>query len=139
MHRGIEIGIFLQPKLRDEGSVAHALGNLAAWRLQKDRNETLEWQVLRIRTSKQQHHYRLVIRHPARVLDLGIRKELSEILQRLSEEGHDQLLRELRDAEREGLKPVPLRPVTETVDFWQDNFWEAIGGPAGFGPMPPGQ
>ncbi len=137
MHRGVEIGIFLQPHLREEEFVARALGNLAAYRLQQERKEPLEWQVLRVQTSEHQHHYRLVVRHPDRALDLGFRKDLERLLSELSDETEEQLHGRLEAAEREGLKPQPIRRVKEEVDFWEDKFWEYIGGPYGFGPMPP--
>lgn len=137
MHRGVEIGIFLQPHLREEEFVARALGNLAAYRLQQERKEPLEWQVLRVQTSEHQHHYRLVVRHPDRALDLGFRKDLEHLLSELSDETEEQLHGRLEAAEREGLKPQPIRRVKEEVDFWEDKFWEYIGGPYGFGPMPP--
>lgn len=137
MHRGVEIGIFLQPDLREEEFVARALGNLAGYRLQQERKEPLEWQVLRVQTSEHQHHYRLVVRHPDRVLDPGFRKDLEHILSELSDETEDQLEGRLHAAEREGLKLQPIRRVKEDVDFWEDKFWEYIGGPYGFGPLPP--
>ena len=137
MHRGVEIGIFLQPDLREEEFVARALGNLAGYRLQQERKEPLEWQVLRVQTSEHQHHYRLVVRHPDRVLDPGFRRDLEHILSELSDETEDQLEGRLHAAEREGLKLQPIRRVKEDVDFWEDKFWEYIGGPYGFGPLPP--
>ncbi len=137
MHRGVEIGIFLEPSLHDEEFVARALGNLAAFRLQRERNEPLEWQILRVQTSEHQHHYRLVVRHPDHVLDLGFRKDLERILSELSDETEEALRHRLSEAEHEGLKSKPLRHVKEEVDFWEDKFWEYIGGPYGFGPLPP--
>ncbi len=137
MHRGVEIGIFLQAGLHDEEFVARALGNLAAYRLQKARGEPLEWQVLRVQTSEHQHHYRLVVRHPERVLDLGFRNALEDILRDLSDESEELLRGRLGDAERNGLRVQPVRHVREEVDFWEDRFWEYIGGPYGFGPLPP--
>ena len=137
MHRGIEIGIFLADGLRDEEFVARAIGNLAAYRLQQDRKEPLEWQVLRVQTSAHQHHYRLIVRHPERILDLGIKEDLSGILKDLSDESEDALRSRFAKAEREGLRAGPIRRVKEEVDFWQDNFWKFLGGPSGFGPLPP--
>ena len=137
MHRGVEIGIFLQPRLHEEEFVARALGNLAAYRLQQERKEPLEWQVLRVQTSEHQHHYRLVVRHPDHVLDLGFRKDLERILSELSDETEEQLRGRYDEAERKGLRAQPVRRVTEEVDFWEDKFWEYIGGPYGFGPLPP--
>ncbi len=137
MHRGVEIGVFLQPHLHEEEFVARALGNLAAYRLQQERKEPLEWQVLRVQTSEHQHHYRLVVRHPEHVLDPGFRKDLEKILSELSDETEEQLRGRLEAAEREGLKPQAVRHIREDVDFWEDKFWEYIGGPYGFGPLPP--
>jgi len=137
MHRGVELAIFLQRNLQDEEFVGRALGNLAAYRLQQERKEPVEWQVLRVQTSEHQHHYRLVVRHPDRVLDVGFRKDLERILSGLSDESEEQLRGRLEAAEREGLKVQPVRHVKEEVDFWEDRFWEYIGGPYGFGPIPP--
>jgi hypothetical protein len=127
MHRGIEIDIHLSPTLHDDDFVAKAIGNLAAYILQRDRHEPLEWQVLRVQGSGHHHHFRLIVRHPERVLDLGIRSELSRILKDLSVESIDELRARYQAAEREGLKPVPLRHVKEQVDFWRDDFWNYIG------------
>jgi hypothetical protein len=126
MHRGLEIGLHLDPDLHDDDFVARAIGNLAAYMLQKDRGESLEWQILRVEGSAQ-HHFRLIVHHPERVLDIGIKNDLSRILKDLSSESVDQLRRRFANAEREGLKPVPLRRVKEDVDFWRDDFWNWIG------------
>jgi hypothetical protein len=126
MHRGIEIGIHLRPGLHDDDFVARAIGNLAAYRLQRDRDEPLEWQVLRVE-GPDHHHYRLVVRHPERILDVGIKNDLSRILEDLSDETVDQLRERFKSAESEGLRPVPLRRVKDEVDFWQDDFWNWIG------------
>ena len=126
MHRGLEVGIYLRPDLEDDNFVAHALGNLAAFRLQHDRGEHLEWQVLRVEGTGH-HHYRLVLRHPERVLDLGFRSELERVLNDLSNETVEQLHRRLDAAEREGLKTLPLRTVPQEVDYWRDDFWNWMG------------
>ena len=133
MHRGIEVGIYLRPGLTDDNFVAQAIGNLAAFRLAADRHERLEWQVLRVQASGSRHHYRLVLRHPERLLDIGFTSELERVLDDLSNESVDRLSERLGAAEREGLRLVPLRHVREEVDFWQDDFWNFIGGPAGLG------
>ncbi len=133
MHRGIEVGIYLRPDLGDDNFVAEALGNLAAFRLANGRHERLEWQVLRVESSAH-HHYRLVLRHPDRLLDLGFKSELEAVLNDLSDETVDRLRERLRLAEQKGLRIVPLRRVHEEVDFWQDDFWNWIGGPSGFAP-----
>lgn len=126
MHRGVEIGIYLSPGLADDNYVAQALGNLAAFRLEATRKEHLEWQVLRVQGTSQ-HHYRLVLRHPDHILDLGFKSELATILDDLSNESVDQLRGRLQAAEGAGLRSIPLRSVKEEVDFWQDDFWNWIG------------
>ena len=133
MHRGLEVDIHLRPGLADDNFVAQSLGNLAAFRLASDRNERLDWQVLRVESSGSHHHYRLVLRHPDRLLDLGFRSDLERVLDDLSDESVDQLRERLRTAEERGLRVVPLRYVRQEVDFWQDDFWNWIGGPSGIG------
>jgi hypothetical protein len=127
MTKGLEVGIHLRPGLPDENFVARALGNLAAFELGRARKETLQWQVLLVDTSPGQHHVRLVVRHPERVLDLGIHEHLSKILRDLSDETHEQLAQRFADAQANGLTPVPLRRISEPVDFWRDDFWNWIG------------
>jgi hypothetical protein len=126
MHRGLEIGIHLSPGLKDENFVAGALGNLAAFQLQQERGETLQWQVLRVE-EPQHHHFRLVIRHPARVLDLGLAHALKKTLDDLSNESEEDLKRRFQDAQDKGLSPVSLRHIQETPDLWQDDFWNHLG------------
>ncbi len=116
----------MRPGLTDENFVGMAIGNLAAYRLQKERGEALEWQVLRIERTNS-HHYRLVIRHPERVLDVGIGSSVRAILDRLSDETVEELREQFSRAEREGLKPVVLRHLHEEVDFWRDDFWNWFG------------
>jgi hypothetical protein len=127
MAKGLEVGIHLRPGLADETFVARALGNLAAFELGRARKETLEWQVLLVETSPGQHHYRLVIRHPERVLDLGVHQNLSRILDDLSNETHEELAKRFAEAQSNGLTAVPLRRISEPVDFWRDDFWNWIG------------
>jgi hypothetical protein len=112
--------------LTDENFVAEALGNLAAYELQRKRGETLAWQVLRVEGSSS-HHFRIVIRHPDRVLDLGIKNDLRPILDSLSEESVEELRRRFDSARQAGLEPAPLRTVHEAVDYWRDDFWNWLG------------
>ncbi len=133
MHRGIEVGIYLRPGLADDNFIAQSLGNLAAFRLAAQRHEHLTWQVLRVQGSGS-HHFRIVLRHPDRVLDLGFKSDLERILEELSHESVEDLHRRLDEAVRDGLRIVPLRHVQEEVDFWQDDFWTALGGPPGIAP-----
>jgi hypothetical protein len=127
MGRGLEVGIHLRAGLANEDFIARALGNLAAFRLQRDREEPLEWQILRVEGSPGQHHIRLVIRHPERMLDLGLKGNLSAILDQLSEETPEGLAHRLTEAEAEGLRPLPLRTIHEPVDYWRDDFWNWLG------------
>lgn len=126
MHRGLAIGLHLRAGLTDENFIAEAIGNLAAFRLQRERREPLAWQVVRVEGSGA-HHFRLVVRHPERVLDIGIERDLRRILDSLSNETIDELRRRFADAEREGLKPSRIRHVHESVDFWRDDFWNWLG------------
>ncbi len=126
MHRGIEIAIHFTSGLKNENFVAEALGNLAAFRLQKERGEPLEWQVVRVEESHQ-HHFRLVIRHPSRALDLGLTHAVKSTLDDLSKESEAELSRKFHDAKSHGLAPVPLRRVHESPDYWQDDFWNYLG------------
>jgi hypothetical protein len=126
MHRGLEIGLHLRPDLSEENFVAEAIGNLAAFRLQAERGETLVWQVVRVEGSGG-HHFRLVIRHPDRVLDVGIEHDLKRLLDSLSDETVEDLRKRFAAAEREGLKPIRVHHVHESVDFWQDDFWNWLG------------
>jgi hypothetical protein len=123
-HRGIEVGLHLTPGMADENFVAEAICNLAAFRLQQERGEHLDWQVLRVE-NENSHHFRLVIRHPDRVLDLGIKSDLKPILDALSSLTVEELRGQFTGAP--GLHPVPLRHVHEDVDFWRDDFWNWIG------------
>jgi hypothetical protein len=112
--------------LADENFIAEAIGNLAAFRLQQERGESLGWQVIRIQGSSS-HHFRLVIRHPERVLDVGIEHDLNRLLDSLSDETVEELRKRFEIAVREGLKPVVLRHLREEVDFWRDDFWNWLG------------
>lgn len=127
MGRGIEIAIHLTPGPADTDSIATDLGNLAAFRLGKHRGEPLTWQVLRVVESDGKHFYRLIVRHPNRVLDIGIRTDLVRILKDLSNDSPTELQAAMRAAEVEGLHRVPLRTIRYEVDYWRDDFWNAIG------------
>jgi len=126
MHRGVDIELHLVSGLPNENFVAEALGNVAAFRLQKDRGEPLAWQVVRVE-ARHSHHFRLVVRHPERALDPGFAHALARILDSLSKETVDDLRQELHVAERDGLRPTRLRHVHESVDYWNDDFWNWLG------------
>lgn len=126
MHRGLEIDLHLQPGLTDENFVAEAIGNLAAFRLQQERHEPLAWQVVRVEGSGD-HHFRLVIRHPDRILDIGIEHDLKRLLDSFSKETVEELRSELEDADSEGLNLSRIRHVHESTDFWRDDFWNWLG------------
>jgi hypothetical protein len=103
-----------------------ALGNLAAYLLQRERKESLVWQVIRV-DAENSHHFRLIIRHPERVLDVGIGHDVKAILDSLSDQSIEELRSRFETAQHEGLRPVPLRHLHEDVDFWRDDFWNWIG------------
>ncbi len=126
MARGLEVDLHLRPGLASESFVAEALGNLAAHDLSVRRGERLEWQVLRVEGSGA-HHFRLVVRHPERALDVGIGHDLRRALDELSKEDLPHLRVRFQAAQRAGLRPVPLRHVRDTVDLWHDDFWNWIG------------
>lgn len=126
MHRGVVVDLGLRPGLANDGFVAEALGNLAAFELAAQRKEQLQWQVLRVEATGK-HHFRLIVRHPERALDLGFAHGLEAILHDLSRKDVDELRVMFARAQHEGLKPVPLRHVREVSDFWQDDFWNWIG------------
>ncbi len=126
MTRGVEVGIHLTPGIPDENFVGETLGNLAAYRLAKERGESLVWQVLRVQEGNS-HHFRLIVRHPDHLLDWGIERDLAKILQDLSSETVEELRRRSEQAVHEGMKTVPLRRVEEAVDYWQDDFWNWLG------------
>jgi hypothetical protein len=126
MPRGVDVDLHLRAGLPNEPFVAEALGNLAAYTLSTQRKEPLVWQVLRVEGTGD-HHFRLVVRHPERVLDLGFAHDLREILDDLSHEEVDALRHRFLEAQRAGLKPVPLRHVRDSVDFWRDDFWNWLG------------
>ncbi|HTW55367.1 MAG TPA: hypothetical protein VMG36_02825 [Thermoplasmata archaeon] len=126
MTRGVEIDIHLNPTLTDEMFVAEALGNLAAFELGRDRREALRWQVLHI-TGMGPHHFRLVIAHPDRALDLGLTPALKRTLDRLSSASVEGLRQEIEAAKKNGLTVVPIRTVHEAVDYWRDDFWNWFG------------
>jgi hypothetical protein len=126
MHRGLEIGLHLQAGLDDENFIAEAIGNLAAFRLQEQRREALLWQIVRVEGSGG-HHFRLIIRHPERALDIGIEHDLKQLLDSLSDETVEELRSRYKAAQGEGLRPVALRHLHEEVDFWRDDFWNWLG------------
>ncbi len=126
MHRGIEIDLHLTSNLRNENFVAEALGNLAAYRLQQERNEPLQWQVIRVDESHH-HHFRLIVRHPERPLDIGLTHALKRMLDELSHESEAELSKRFHEARARGLQPTPLRHVHESPDLWQDDFWNHLG------------
>jgi hypothetical protein len=112
--------------MADENFIAEAIGNLAAFELQRRRGEALVWQVIRV-DGTSRHHYRIVIRHPERLLDLGVKDDLRRLLDDLSNETVDELRHRFERARQAGLVPSPLRHLHEEVDFWRDDFWNWLG------------
>ncbi len=123
MSRGIELGIGLREGLSDENAVATALGNLAASELQSVRKEPLEWKIVRVEEVGEGHHFALLVRHPQRLIDLGLREELKRILERLSTLSEAELQSKFQEAKRMGLRTIPLTETKEQVDYWLDKDW----------------
>lgn len=126
MHRGVEVDLHLNPTLTNEMAVAEALGNLAAFALARERHENLRWQVLHI-SGQGPHHFRLIVSHPDRLLDVGFVTALRRTLDGLSADTEAELQLAVKAATREGLAVVPIRTVHETVDYWRDDFWNWFG------------
>jgi hypothetical protein len=126
VHQGLEVDLHLREGLANDGFVAEALGNLAAYELARRRGEPLVWQVLRVELGRD-HHFRLIVRHPERRLDLGFTHDLRGILHSLSAQSVEGLRTQLAEAEAHGLKLVRLRHIREQVDYWHDDFWNWIG------------
>lgn len=126
MHEGVKIDLQVERGTPDEEFIAVAVGNSAAFRLSRERNEELQWQILRVEGG-QEPHYRLVLRHPEKALDIGLKHSLEKELDRLSGIGIDGLRKEFEGCKRQGLVPVKLRHVRETSDTWNDDFWNWLG------------
>lgn len=126
MERGVEVDIHLTPGIPNENFIGELLGNLAAFRLGRQRGETLRWQVIRVEEGHS-HHFRLLVHHPERRLDWGFQHDLKRQLDELSRHSVDELRALAKSAEGEGLRLVPLRHLTESPDYWQDDFWNWIG------------
>ncbi len=127
VNRGIEVGIHLTPGLPNPDSVAVALGNLAAFSLEKERHEQLQWQVIRVEHSDGDHHYRLILRRPFRLVDAGLGTALARTLDRLSQQTPEGLRILFDQAKSQGLHVVELRSVDNEVDYWTDPFWTWFG------------
>ncbi|MEM3852404.1 MAG: hypothetical protein QXP70_05330 [Methanomassiliicoccales archaeon] len=124
--KGIEIGLHLSRDLKDEAFVAEALGCLACFKLSKERGEELQWQIFRV-TGGSEHHFRLVVRHPSKLIDISLRKKLEDSMEELSSLSEPQLADAFNSAVREGMKTPPLREVKEDLDIWNDSFWNWFG------------
>jgi hypothetical protein len=125
--RGLDVAFRLEGDPRALDGVAEAAGNLAAAKVAADRKEPLDWRIFRIDQLDGGLHYRLAVRHPARLLDLGLEKQLRQELARRCTEPPERLLEEYRAARARGLPGVALRAVPETVDYWADPLWVRIG------------
>ncbi len=123
MTRGFELDIGLRPGLADENAVAVALGNLAAAELQRERKEPLEWKLVRVEEVSGRHHFAILVRHPARLLDVGIHAQLRRILEGLSPLTEEDLRSRFERAKAAGLHPIPLTETEEQADYWLDEDW----------------
>ena len=95
MERGLEFDLRLAPGHRHETFFAQALGSLAVDRFQSERGEPLQWQVLRI-DEWHLHHFRLVVRRPTWLLDLGLHHQVRRTLEDLSREDEEELAARFR-------------------------------------------
>jgi len=126
MEPGIEIEFELREGHESGNFVAQAIGNLAAFHVASERKEHLLWQVIR-REGPGPARYRLLVRHPDRRLDIGLRHDIHREMDRLQELSREQLHRVLDEATTHGLVVVPIRHVHEAPDLWQDDFWNHLG------------
>lgn len=126
MASGVELDLGVREGTPNEDFIAMAVANIAAFSLEKERGEGLQWQVIRV-DAEGHHHFRLVVRHPDRALDLGLKHALERELDRLSSMDAAAVRKEYERCGREGLKPSRLRHVSEHPDVWRDDFWNWIG------------
>ena len=121
--RGIELTFGLNPGLQSEDAVAVALGNLTGWQLVGQRKERLEWRILRVQEIPDGHHYVLLLRHPDRLLDFGLKGDLRQVLESLQSGSEQQILDRFGEVCRSGRTPVKLETVREKADYWLDDDW----------------
>ena len=126
MSEGIELDIAVRKGTTDENFIAVATGNIAAFDLSRERKETLQWQILRI-DEQGHHHFRLILRHPEKSLDIGLKHALETELKKLSSMDVEAVRKEYERCTKEGLKPSRLRHVSEHPDTWNDDFWNWLG------------
>ncbi len=127
MSTGIELDIEVRNGVANEEFIAVAIGNIASYNLSRERNEGLQWQVLQVDVNGHHHHYRLVLRHPEKTLDIGLKHALEKELTRLSSLDEEGLRSEYVKCEKDGLKPSRLKHVSDHHDTWNDDFWNWIG------------
>ena len=129
------MGVYLHAGVSDPDSIANELGNLAAFELGAEREELLIARVFRVNGGRS-HHYRLALRHPGHRLSFGLSRAVVRKLRELSSEPEDRLSRRFVAAQGNGLRPAGLCVIAEESDFWQDDLWTALGGPASIGLAP---
>ncbi len=127
MSRGLDVAFRLQGEPAQLDAVAEAAGNLAAVGVAAAREEPLEWRIFRIDQLDGGSHYRLAVRHPARLFDLGLERDLRQELARCCAEPPEELLGRFAAARRGGLAAVAIKAIPETVDYWADPLWVRIG------------
>lgn len=126
MSEGVELNLELVEGTANEDFIAVAIGNIASFRLSRERNERLQWQILRV-DEKGHHYFRLILRHPEKPLDIGLKHELEAEMKRLSSLDAETIRREYDTCLKDGLQPSKLRHVTEHPDTWNDDFWNWLG------------
>lgn len=127
MARGLDVAFRLEGDPLRVDEVAEAAGNLVAAEVGTARKEKLEWRIFRIDQLDGGRHYRLAVRHPARVFDIGLEGQLRQQLAHRCTEPPEALLEEYARARQAGLEAVPIRAVPETVDYWADPLWVRMG------------
>ncbi len=126
MTDGLAIDLTVREGTKEEEFVAVAAGSSAAFTLGRERNEDLEWQILRIEGGHQAR-YRLIVRHPEKKLDLGLKHALEKKLDSISGMNLDDVRKLYEKCMKQGMKQTRLRHVKEKQDIWSDNFWNFIG------------
>lgn len=98
-------------------ATAQALANLAVFNVGQVRHEGLDWQILGSE-ARLAGPYRLVVRHPERRLDLGLKHDLFREIGRLQELSREQLEQVLLEAVDRGLTLHPLRRLPPGANPW---------------------
>jgi hypothetical protein len=91
--------------------------------LERTRGENLFWKIIRVEQDGVGHHYAIVVRHPSRLLDLGIHAQFGSLLKDLSQLPENGLLSRFEQSKHGGFQTIPLTIVEEEADYWLDKDW----------------